>query len=76
MLALPVTIRNVKPIIEAKSVSKLYRAGKVDVPGLTGVPFVVPLGHFVTLSGPQAAANRRSSIFLAPYARDLGKRLY
>ena len=32
--ALPVTIRNVQPIIEAKNLSKIYRAGKVEVTAL------------------------------------------
>jgi putative ABC transport system ATP-binding protein len=49
---LPVTIRNVQPIIEAKNVSKVYRAGKVEVPALREVSFAVPPGEFVSIVGP------------------------
>src|ERR1700735_367648 len=60
-VTLPVTIRNVQPIIEAKNVSKVYRAGKVDVPPLTSVSFVVPPGEFVSIVGPSGSG--KSTLF-------------
>jgi len=47
--------------IEARELRKTYRVGKVDVPALRGISFVVKRGEFVTVVGPSGSG--KSTLF-------------
>jgi putative ABC transport system ATP-binding protein len=48
------------PLSTAENVTKVYRAGQVDVPALRGVSLDVAAGELVADHGPSARASRRS----------------
>jgi putative ABC transport system ATP-binding protein len=57
----PVRPKEEAPIIAAENVSKVYRAGKVDVSALRDVSFAVPAGQFVSIVGPSGSG--KSTLF-------------
>jgi putative ABC transport system ATP-binding protein len=46
-----------EPIVEARSVEKLYDTGKVQVHALKGVSFSVPRGEMVAIMGPSGSGK-------------------
>jgi putative ABC transport system ATP-binding protein len=51
----------VQPIIVAENVSKIYHAGKIEVPALRNASFTIEPGEFVSIVGPSGSG--KSTLF-------------
>jgi len=51
----------VQPIITAENLSKVYHAGKIDVPALRNASFAIEPGEFVSIVGPSGSG--KSTLF-------------
>src|SRR5216110_3122650 len=61
-------------IIEAVDLHKTYRIGKVEVPALRGISFVVEKGEFVSIVGPSGSGKSTLFYLLGGLTRaDSGK---
>src|SRR5438874_4704858 len=61
-------------IIEAVDLHKAYRIGKVEVPALRGISFVVEKGEFVSIVGPSGSGKSTLFYLLGGLTRaDSGK---
>ena len=50
-----------QPIIVAENVSKIYHAGKIEVPALRNASFTIEPGEFVSIVGPSGSG--KSTLF-------------
>jgi ABC-type glutathione transport system ATPase component len=72
------------PLLAAEGVTKIYRAGEVEVPALAGVDLALAEGELVVLLGPcgrgkstsgigRTGARRSSPIGCTPRATSIGR---
>ena len=69
------TIQRVQPIITAENVSKIYHAGKIEVPALRNASFTVEAGEFVSIVGPSGSGKSTLFYILGGLARPTSGRV-